>query len=200
MSFTPLFGIAELTKGRQCVETTSTRTCWSLTGTTIVNCRSHTGHFYDMLDLLKLILCSPSTQELESLFKKASSAIILMSSCLSQALANSDVRAIPVLDRRQCYTLALGFEVIGLFKIVESSSSSRICRRGSFRDAIKALGGLSHLQYLPLTQQPLRTSKYGYHHQKHLPYTLRRYGDEIRQSHSRRSPDVVLDQPQLGCV
>ena len=91
MSFTPLFGIAELTKGRQCVETTLTRICWSLTGTAIVNCRSHTGHFYDMSDFSKLILCGPLTQELESLFKKASSAIILMSSCLSQALANSEM-------------------------------------------------------------------------------------------------------------
>jgi len=153
-----------------------------------------------MSDFSKLILCSPSTQEL-TLFKNASSAIILMLSCLSQALANSEMSELfRSLKGWQCYTLALGFEVIGLLKIVESTSSSRICRRGSFRDAIKALGGLSHLQYLPLTQQPLHTSKYGYHHQKHLPYTLRRYGDEIRQSHSRRSPDVVLDQPQLGCV
>jgi len=36
-----------------------------------------------------------------------------------------NVRAIPVLEKRQCYALALGFEVISLFKIVESSSSSR---------------------------------------------------------------------------
>jgi len=54
-----------------------------------------------------------------------------------------NVRAIPVLERRQCYTLALGFEVIGLFKIIESSSSSRICRQGSFRDGIKTLSAFS---------------------------------------------------------
>ena len=83
-----------------------------------------------------------------------------------------NVRAIPVLEKRQCYTLALGSVQDRRIEFFEQNMPKRV-----FQRCYKSSGS-AFSSSLP-------------------PYTLRRFGDEMRQFHSRKSPDVVLDQQQL---